>query len=127
MTCKPVNTENKLKSETTNSLFLPSVQLNWGDQDTWDRQVRQAKLGVRSHTQPAEAMDFSFPTPRPVSLPQEGGDTIQGESSALRRKSDPNRPRGIKQEMGLVPCQVANSNPALSKPAMPRPGRCKSV
>lgn len=77
--------------------------------------------------QPAEAVNLDFPTLTPVSLPQEGEDTVPEESSALRRKSDPNRPRGIKQEMGLVPCQVATSNPALGKPAMLRPGRCKSV
>lgn len=50
---------------------------------------------------------------RPVSLPHQGGDTVQGESSALRRKPDPNRLWGIKPEMDLVPCQVADSNPVL--------------
>lgn len=61
-------------------------------------------------------MNVGFPSLRPVSLPHQGGDTVQGESSALRRKPDPNRPWGIKPEMGLVPCQVADSNPVLGKP-----------
>lgn len=57
-----------------------------------------------------------------MSLPHQGGDTVQGESLTLRRKPDPNRPWGIKPEMGLVPCQVANSNPALGNPTVPRVG-----
>lgn len=67
-------------------------------------------------------MNVGFPSLRPVSLPHQGGDTVQGESSALRRKPDPNRPWGIKPEMGLVPCQVADSNPVLGKPTVPRVG-----
>lgn len=80
----------------------------------------QAKV---TQTAKGEArLGMSASLPRPVSLPHQGGDTVQGESSALHRKPDPKCPWGIKPETGLVPCQVVNSNPVLGNPTVPRVG-----
>lgn len=85
----------------------------------YTEQPGKVTLGARSHSPQEFRLLHSTTSPHLKRVETRSGPRVP---LSPEQETGPQRSWGVTQEMGLVPCQVVNSNPALSRSAVPGPG-----